>query len=108
MKTCEECGWPEDFCFCKFKILAVELMAPVVKEINHAIKESEKNIMSALSDVAGELNAAIAKLQAIDAKVKALSAAVAASSNPTLDAATQAALDGLVAEVGTVATDAGA
>ena len=85
-----------------------KLMGLVVKQINHTIKESEKNIMSALSDVAGSLNAATAKLEAIDTKVKALVAAVAASSNPTLDAATQSALDGLVAEVGTVATDTGA
>ena len=86
-----------------FIISSVWLMLESMKQ---HMEETKNKIMSKLSDVAGGLNAATAKLQAVDAKVQALVAAVAAS-NPTLDAATQAAYDGLIAEVGSVATDAG-
>ena len=79
-------------------------MAKVIREIKTAIKESENKIMSQLSELKGTLEAVEAKLEAIDTAVKAL---VAASANVTLDADTQAALDKVVAEVGTIATDSG-
>ncbi len=67
---------------------------------------NQEKIMSQLSDLAASLTALTTKLQAIDTAVQAL---VAASKNPnvTLDAPTQAALDALTAEVGTVSKDAG-
>lgn len=60
--------------------------------------------MSQLSDLAQTFTDMKTKLEAIDAAVLALVAAN--NANPTLDPTTQAALDALVAEVGTVATDA--
>lgn len=85
-------------------------------EPNHALavlellfdhNQQNNKIMSQLSELAASLNALTTKLESIDTAVKALVAA-AANSNVTLDAPTQAALDALTAEVGTVATDANA
>lgn len=90
-----------------FAILVVTICSELILVVLILTVEHKLNtIMSQLSDLAGTLTAATTKLQAIDDKVKTLVAAQN-NSNVALDAPTQAALDALVAEVGTVAVDSG-
>lgn len=85
-------------------IIATIWLWMVINESETQITNKQNKIMSQLSDLAATLTALTTKLQAIDTAVQALVAA--SNANPTLDTPTQAALDALVAEVGTVATDA--
>lgn len=83
--------------------ISLAILILILAGVAKLIIESRKlnKIMSALKDT---LDGLTVKLAAIDEKVKAL---VAAAQGDTLTPETQAALDALSAEVGTVATDLG-